>query len=114
MHILLKALLVVLRALVLPRAVLTVENAALRQQLAVYLRTAKRPQLQRADRAFWVLLQKVWPGWSRSPVGDGGVAIVIACQQSRPRRWQPRPIPPVYPDSAAASVPVWSGVMDFR
>ncbi len=41
MHILQKALLVVLRALILPRAVLAVENAALRQQLAVYLRTAK-------------------------------------------------------------------------
>src|SRR2546425_8985926 len=33
---------------------LALENLALRQQLAVYKRTANRPKLQRSDRLLWV------------------------------------------------------------
>jgi hypothetical protein len=39
------------------------ENMALRQQLAVFRRTVRRPQLRAKDRLFWVLLAKVWPEW---------------------------------------------------
>src|SRR5260370_12758739 len=42
---------------------LAVENLALRQQLAVYKRTANRPQLRRRDRLFWVWLSRTWPAW---------------------------------------------------
>jgi hypothetical protein len=42
---------------------LALENLALRQQLAVYKRTAKRPKLSRRDRLFWVWLSGVWAGW---------------------------------------------------
>jgi hypothetical protein len=42
---------------------LALENLALRQQLAVYKRTASRPQLRKGDRLFWVVLSKVWTGW---------------------------------------------------
>jgi putative transposase len=39
------------------------ENVALRQQLAVFRRTVRRPQLRARDRLFWVLLAKAWPNW---------------------------------------------------
>jgi len=65
---LIKALLTVLRALILPQALLAVENAALRQQLAVYLRKQKKTRLQPSDRVFWVILRRLWPDWVRSLV----------------------------------------------
>jgi putative transposase len=37
---------------------------ALRQQLAVYKRKAKKPKLRNRDRLFWSLLSKVWRDWS--------------------------------------------------
>jgi putative transposase len=46
---------------------LALENLALRQQVAVYKRTATRPKLRRIDRLFWVWLARVWPGW-RQPL----------------------------------------------
>src|ERR1700724_391317 len=62
----LAVLLVVLRTLGLicsgHRAV-ALENVALRQQLAVFRRTVRRPQLRTRDRLFWVLLAKAWPKW---------------------------------------------------
>jgi hypothetical protein len=42
---------------------LAIENLALRQQLAVYKRTAPRPRLRPTDRLWWVLLARVWAGW---------------------------------------------------
>src|SRR3989454_131047 len=47
---------------------LALENLALRQQLAVYKRTANRPKLQRADRLLWVWLSRVWPAWRQALV----------------------------------------------
>src|SRR6267143_66063 len=47
---------------------LAVENLALRQQLAVYMRTATRPQLRRRDRLFWVCLSRTWPAWRQALV----------------------------------------------
>jgi putative transposase len=41
------------------------ENLALRQQLAVYKRTAARPRLRRTDRLFWVALARVWADWKK-------------------------------------------------
>ena len=46
---------------------LAFENLALRQQLAVYKRTAPRPRLRPTDRLLWVLLARVWAGW-RQPL----------------------------------------------
>ncbi|HUU00236.1 MAG TPA: 1,4-alpha-glucan branching protein domain-containing protein, partial [Myxococcota bacterium] len=42
---------------------LALENLALRQQLAVYNRNAKRPKLTDADRVFWMALIRWWPKW---------------------------------------------------
>jgi putative transposase len=36
---------------------------ALRQQLAAYSHRRSRPRLTRIDRAFWVLLSRIWPRW---------------------------------------------------
>ena len=45
------------------RQALLIENVALRHQLAVALRSGRRPRLGNADRAFWVLLRRSWSGW---------------------------------------------------
>ena len=59
----LRAVLVFIRALVVGRTALATENLALRQQLAVLRQGVKRPRLRRRDRAFWVLLSRLWHGW---------------------------------------------------
>jgi hypothetical protein len=41
---------------------LALENLAMRQQLAIYKRTAPRPRLHTMDRLFWVGLARVWTG----------------------------------------------------
>ena len=53
------------RAVLMPRATLILENAALRQQLTVYQRTETRPRLRPGDRVFWVVLRQVWADWPR-------------------------------------------------
>jgi hypothetical protein len=65
MRILIVASLASLRAALKSRAALVLENAALRQQLATYLRTSPRPRLQIGDRVFWVALRRLWPDWTR-------------------------------------------------
>jgi transposase InsO family protein len=52
-----------LRALAVTKFHLTLENLALRQQLAVYQRSAKRPKLRPSDRIFWVWLSRLWHDW---------------------------------------------------
>ena len=47
---------------------LALENLALRQQLAVYKRTAPRPRLRTTDRLLWVGLARVWAGWRQALV----------------------------------------------
>ena len=49
-----------LRALLIPKASLAAENLALRQQLAVYKQSVKRPELRPRDRLFWVWLSRFW------------------------------------------------------
>lgn len=48
------------------RAALQLELLAQRQQLAVLTRKTARPCLRSADRLFWVLLSRLWPGWRRA------------------------------------------------
>jgi len=52
-----------LRALLVPKCRLAVENLTLRQQLAVYNRSSKRPRLRPRDRVFWVWLSRLWHDW---------------------------------------------------
>ena len=58
-----KAVLVFLRAMLISRIHLAVENLALRQQLAVCRQSVKRPKLRPRDRVFWVWLSRLWPNW---------------------------------------------------
>ncbi|HME69013.1 MAG TPA: integrase [Myxococcota bacterium] len=36
---------------------------ALRQQLAVYSQTKRKPRLRQVDRTFWIALRRLWPRW---------------------------------------------------
>ena len=58
----------VISLLVLPARLkeLTLENLALRQQLAVMKRQRPRPRLRGTDRWFWVCLARFWPNWQKS------------------------------------------------
>ena len=73
----LTALVVALRSLALccqgHRAV-ALENLALRQQLAVFKRTVKRPPLRSRDRLFWMLLANA---------GDSGAPPWSSCTPTR-------------------------------
>src|SRR5262249_21839859 len=51
------------RSLIAPRLTLATEILALRQQLAVLNRSINRPQLDRRDRFFWVMLSRLWKNW---------------------------------------------------
>ena len=44
------------------------EILALRHQLAVYKRSAKRPRLKPADRILWSWIARLWPGWREALV----------------------------------------------
>ena len=48
----LKALLVFLRAMLIPKVHLAIENLALRQQVAVFKQSVKRPKLRPRDRVY--------------------------------------------------------------
>jgi hypothetical protein len=63
---------------------LALENLALRQQLAVYKRTAPRPRLRPMDRLFWVGLARAWTGWRQ--------ALIIVSPDTV-LRWHQRPPP---------------------
>ena len=52
-----------IRAFLVPRLSLAAENLALRQQVAAFKHSGKRPRLRPRDRLFWVWLSKLWPDW---------------------------------------------------
>src|SRR5215467_5828065 len=45
------------------------ENLALREQLGIFQRSVRHPEIRQRDRLFWVCLQKVWKQW-RSAFGQ--------------------------------------------
>jgi hypothetical protein len=47
---------------------LLLENLALRQQLSAFKARGKRPRIGPADRAFWVLLRRLWARWAHTLV----------------------------------------------
>src|SRR4029453_2013685 len=55
-----------LRALLGRSAAVSLENVALRHQLAVRQRSVRRPRLRRRDRIFWLWLARLWAGWRGS------------------------------------------------
>ena len=63
------------------RGNLALENLALRQQLAVLNRNAKRPQFRDSDRLFWVLFSRITDGWRK---------ILVIAQPRTIIDWQKR------------------------
>src|ERR1700686_5623749 len=64
MLILLSALLSTLSSMFRSRAALALAHIALRHQIGVLKRSArKRPKLTAVDRLFWVFLSRVWCDW---------------------------------------------------
>ena len=51
------------RAFLIGRHRLGMEVAALRHQVVVFKRKQPRPRVCSCDRAFWVALRRLWPGW---------------------------------------------------
>ncbi len=51
------------RSLFKSRCQLALENLALRQQLAMFKSSVKRPRISPVDRLFWILLSKYVEGW---------------------------------------------------
>src|SRR2546425_3636622 len=62
------------------------ENAALRQQLAVFKRDIKRPRLHRRDRLFWIGLRTIWKKW-KSALVIVRPETVISWQRKRFKRY---------------------------
>ena len=89
----LAALVVALRSLALicggHRAV-ALENLALRQQLAMFKRTVKRPQLRHGDRLFWMLLANVWRDWRTALIVMHPDTVVRRHRQWLRRQWTRR------------------------
>ena len=54
------------RALLVNSAAVSLENVALRHQLAILQRSVRRPPLRRRDRIFWLWLARLWAGWRDS------------------------------------------------
>jgi hypothetical protein len=72
---------------------LLLENLALRHQLLVLTRSAKRPRLNPLDRAFWAWLSHIWDGW-RIPLRFAQPDSVIRWHRKGFRlfwRWKSRP-----------------------
>jgi transposase InsO family protein len=69
------------------RAVLELENLALRHQIGVLQRSArKRCKLTQADRLFWVLLSRLWRDW-RSALAIVKPETVVAWHRAGFRRF---------------------------
>ena len=78
MLIFLSTLLAALSSILRSRVALQLENLALRHQISVLQRSArKRPRLTSVDRLLWVWLSRVWSGW-RSTLAIVQPGTVIA------------------------------------
>src|ERR1700730_13402164 len=62
-------------------------NLALRQQVAVWRRTVKRPRLRTRDRLFWILLAQAWRDWRTSVLVVRPDTVVRWHRQWLRRRW---------------------------
>ena len=49
---------------------LTLENLALRQQIAMLKLSVKRPRVSPTDRLFWILFSKYVEGWRSMPYSN--------------------------------------------
>ncbi len=61
---------------------------ALRQQLAVYAQDRPRPRISPFDRAFWVMLSRLWPSWKDHLVVVRPETVVRWHRQGFHRYWR--------------------------
>jgi transposase InsO family protein len=61
---------------------------ALRQQLAIYSYQQRRPRLSPFDRAFWVMLSRLWPRWKDHLVVIRPETVVRWHRQGFGRYWR--------------------------
>src|SRR6516165_6987567 len=47
---------------------IALENLPLRQQMAIFQRTVRRPKIRSMDRLFWICLRKMWKDWKSALV----------------------------------------------
>ncbi len=88
-------MLLLLRALLVPKVQLALENVTLRQQVAVLRRSIHRPRVRVRDRLFWVILRRLWAGW-QSALGFVQPATVVRWHRASWRlvwRWRSRSKP---------------------
>jgi len=82
-----------------PRASLVVEILLLRQQLAVLKRRRPRPPLRPIDRAFWVLVSRVWSRWADALAIVKPATVIAWHRRGFARFWayrsRPRGRPPL-------------------
>lgn len=87
MFIVLTTLLGTLSSMFRSRAVLELENLALRHQIGVLQRSARRrPKLKPADRLLWVWLSRIWSDW-RSALAIIKPETVLAWHRAGFRRF---------------------------
>jgi putative transposase len=101
-----------------PKASLVLENLALRHQLAVLRRATPRPKLRPVDRAFWVVLSRVWSRWTDVLAIVKPATVVAWHRRGFARFWanksRPRGRPPLTDEVVelirrmAAENPLWS------
>ena len=94
-----EAIFLFLRAFIIGRATVAIENLALRQQVAVFKESGRRPKLRPRDRVFWVLLSRLWPNW-RSALAIVQPETVIKWHRMGFKlywRWKSRPGKPGRP-----------------
>ena len=78
-----------------PRGDLLLENLALRHQIAVLSRRAKKPRFSNSDRLLWIFLRRIWSRWKGSigdsATTDGGrlvpdrISLILVMEFEEPR-----------------------------
>jgi hypothetical protein len=53
-----------LRSALRSHADLTLENLALRQELAAFAHSGRRPRIRATDRLLWIALRRLWSRWT--------------------------------------------------
>src|SRR5215470_9804791 len=63
------------------------ENAALRQQPAVFKRDVRRPKLNDRDRLFWIGLRMIWQDWKSALIVVRPETVISWHRQRFKRYW---------------------------
>src|SRR5215470_10551247 len=87
----LKSFLVTIRFLILAfsgHKQAALENAALRQQLAVFKRNIPRPKLNNRDRLFWIGLYLIWQDWKSALIFVQPETVTSWHRQRFKRYWR--------------------------